>query len=37
MILGNPNPKLSIHSYETPEQAVDLLSTYLENITTIEA
>jgi len=37
MILGNPHPKLSIHTYETPEQAVDLLSTYLENISAREA
>lgn len=32
MILGNPHPQLTVHSYETPEQAVQLLSTYLENI-----
>lgn len=37
MILGNPNPKLSIHTYETPEQAVGLLSAYLEKLPQIEA
>ena len=37
MILGNPHPKLSVHTYETPEQAVDLLSSYLQNIFPIEA
>ena len=37
MILGNPHPKLTIHTYETPEQAIHLLSTYLEQITAIEA
>ena len=37
MILGNPHPKLSIHTYEDPDQAVDLLTTYLENIPEPEA
>ena len=37
MILGNPHPQLTIHSYDSPEQAVHLLSTYLENITQSEA
>jgi nucleoside 2-deoxyribosyltransferase len=32
MILGNPHPQLTIQTYETPEQAVHLLSTYLENL-----
>jgi len=32
MILGNPNPQLTVHLYETPEQAVQILCTYLENI-----
>jgi 2'-deoxynucleoside 5'-phosphate N-hydrolase len=32
MILGNPHPQLTVHAYETPEQAVHLLSSYLENI-----
>src|SRR4030042_6858260 len=37
MILGNPHPRLTIRTYDTPELAVDLLSAYLENITAIEA
>jgi nucleoside 2-deoxyribosyltransferase len=37
MILGNPNPKLSIHTYEDPDQAVRLLTAYLDNITAPEA
>jgi nucleoside 2-deoxyribosyltransferase len=32
MILGNPHPQLTVQTYETPEQAVHLLSTYLVNI-----
>jgi len=32
MILGNPHPQLTVQTYETPEQAVLLLSTYLENL-----
>jgi nucleoside 2-deoxyribosyltransferase len=36
MILGNPHPKLSIHTYEDPDQAVQLLITYLENMTEAE-
>lgn len=37
MILGNPDQKLTIRTYETPEQAVDLLSSFLLNITPLEA
>ena len=37
MILGNPHSKLTIHPYETPEQAVQLLSNYLSQITRIKA
>ena len=32
MILGNPHPQLTVHAYETPEQAVQILTTYLETI-----
>lgn len=32
MILGNPNPQMTVHSYETPEQAVHLLNTYLASM-----
>jgi nucleoside 2-deoxyribosyltransferase len=32
MILGNPHPQLTVHAYETPEQAVDILTTYLQTI-----
>ncbi len=31
MILGNPHPQLTVHAYDTPEQAVHLLYSYLEN------
>ena len=37
MILGNPHPQLTIHTYENPDQAVQILTTYLENITEPEA
>jgi len=37
MILGNPHPQLTVHTYETPEQAVNLLYAYLKNITELEA
>jgi nucleoside 2-deoxyribosyltransferase len=37
MILGNPHPQLTIRTYEDPDQAVQLLTTYLENITEPEA
>ena len=37
MITGNPNAKLTIHTYETPEQAVGLLFSYIEKITAFEA
>lgn len=29
MILGNPNPQLTVRAYTTAEQAVDLLNSYL--------
>jgi nucleoside 2-deoxyribosyltransferase len=32
MILGNPNPQLTVHAYETAEQAAQILTTYLESI-----
>ena len=32
MILGNPHPQLSVHPYETPEQAIQILSTYLARL-----
>ncbi len=34
MILGNPHPQLTVHPYETPDQAVQILSTYLRQFTT---
>jgi nucleoside 2-deoxyribosyltransferase len=37
MILGNPHPQLTIHTYEDPDQAVQILTTYLENISAPEA
>jgi nucleoside 2-deoxyribosyltransferase len=37
MILGNPHPMLSVHTYENPEQAVQLLFDYLSQIPQIEA
>jgi nucleoside 2-deoxyribosyltransferase len=37
MILGNPHPQLTIHSYETPDQAVQMLTNYLEKLTLTEA
>jgi 2'-deoxynucleoside 5'-phosphate N-hydrolase len=36
MILGNPHSKLTIHTYEDPDQAVQLLTNYLQNITASE-
>ncbi len=36
MILGNPDPHLTVHSYETPEQAVSLLNSYLASLTPTE-
>ncbi len=33
MILGNPHPQLTVHTYETPEQAVQILNNYLEKVT----
>jgi nucleoside 2-deoxyribosyltransferase len=32
MILGNPHPQLTINSYSTIEQAVQLLNTYLASL-----
>jgi 2'-deoxynucleoside 5'-phosphate N-hydrolase len=32
MILGNPDPQLTIHTYTKPEQAVSLLNSYLEKM-----
>ena len=32
MILGNPDPQLTILTYSKPEQAVSLLNSYLEKI-----
>ncbi len=37
MILGNPHPQLTVHTYENPDQAVQLLFTYLENLSEPEA
>lgn len=37
MILGNPHPKLTVRAYDTPDQAVHMLSTYLENLNVPEA
>jgi nucleoside 2-deoxyribosyltransferase len=37
MILGNPHPQLTIHAYETPDQAVQMLSSYLESISLTKA
>ena len=37
MILGNPHPQLSVRNYETPDQAVNLLCSYLKEISTTEA
>ena len=37
MILGNPDPHLTVRTYGTPEQAVQLLNTYLENMPAMEA
>ena len=32
MILGNPDPRLTVRSYITPEQAVHVLNSYLANM-----
>ncbi len=32
MILGNPDPQLTVRSYQTPDQAVSLLTAYLEGL-----
>jgi nucleoside 2-deoxyribosyltransferase len=32
MILGNPHPQLSVQPYETPEQALQILSSYLQQV-----
>jgi nucleoside 2-deoxyribosyltransferase len=37
MILGNPHPQLTVYAYETPDQAVQMLTSYLENISLTEA
>ncbi len=37
MILGNPHPGLTIHTYETPDQAIQLLYNYLETLGEPEA
>jgi nucleoside 2-deoxyribosyltransferase len=37
MILGNPHSHLTIHTYEDPDQAVHLLTSYLENFPEPEA
>ena len=37
MILGNPDPQLTVRSYGTPEQAVQMLNAYLENMPAMEA
>ena len=37
MILGNPHSKLSVHSYVNGDQAVQLLTEYLKNISEPEA
>ncbi len=37
MILGNPHPQLTVHAYETPDQAVDMLNSYLADLASIEA
>jgi 2'-deoxynucleoside 5'-phosphate N-hydrolase len=37
MILGNPHPQLTVHPYDTPEEAVLLLKDYLGNLAEKEA
>jgi nucleoside 2-deoxyribosyltransferase len=37
MILGNPHPQLTVRDYETPDQAVSLLCSYLETLSATEA
>jgi 2'-deoxynucleoside 5'-phosphate N-hydrolase len=37
MILGNPHPQLTVHAYESPDQAVHLLNSYLAGLAVIEA
>jgi nucleoside 2-deoxyribosyltransferase len=37
MILGNPHPQLTVRDYETPDQAVSLLNSYLKAQSTTEA
>jgi nucleoside 2-deoxyribosyltransferase len=36
MILGNPDPQLTIHTYTKPEQAVSLLNSYFEKMSGLE-
>jgi len=37
MILGNPHPQLTVHSYETADQAVNMLFDYLEKLAISES
>jgi len=37
MILGNPHRQLTVPAYDTPDQAVDMLNTYLEGLNASEA
>jgi nucleoside 2-deoxyribosyltransferase len=37
MILGNPHPQLTVRDYETPDQAVSMLNSYLKAQSTTEA
>ena len=37
MILGNPHPQLTVRNYETSDQAVNLLRSYLKEMATTEA
>jgi nucleoside 2-deoxyribosyltransferase len=37
MILGNPHPQLTVHAYESPDQAVHMLNSYLAGQAVIEA
>jgi 2'-deoxynucleoside 5'-phosphate N-hydrolase len=37
MILGNPHPLLTVHAYDTPDHAVDMLNTYLAGLNALEA
>jgi nucleoside 2-deoxyribosyltransferase len=37
MILGNPHPQLTVHAYETPDEAVHMLNGYLDKLSLAEA